>query len=178
MAFSLKQLSSKAEVDAVIKTTLDKVLVLRFGRASDVACMQLDDILDKAQEKMARMAEIYTVDVDAVPIYVHYFDISLIPATVFFFNAQHMKVDYGKVSLLQAQAKYAHTALCAATFCVFSKRSETPDHTKFIGAFKKTQDFIDLVEVILRGALHGKVMVTSPIDPRNVPKYDLVYKNI
>ncbi|XP_065175016.1 thioredoxin-like protein 4B isoform X2 [Sycon ciliatum] len=149
MAFSLKQLSSKAEVDAVIKTTLDKVLVLRFGRASDVACMQLDDILDKAQEKMARMAEIYTVDVDAVPIYVHYFDISLIPATVFFFNAQHMKVDYG-----------------------------TPDHTKFIGAFKKTQDFIDLVEVILRGALHGKVMVTSPIDPRNVPKYDLVYKNI
>ena len=45
MAFALKQLSSKSEVDSAIKNTLDKVLVLRFGRASDAGCMQLDHVV-------------------------------------------------------------------------------------------------------------------------------------
>lgn len=49
----------------------------------------------KTQETLGKMATIYTVDADAVPVYTKYFDITIVPATIFFFNAQHMKVDFG-----------------------------------------------------------------------------------
>ena len=45
MSFLLPKLSSKLEVDKVIKETEDLVLVLRFGRENDTACLQLDNIV-------------------------------------------------------------------------------------------------------------------------------------
>lgn len=51
--------------------------------------------LSKTSSDLSKMATIYLVDVDQTPVYTHYFDISYIPSTVFFFNGQHMKVDYG-----------------------------------------------------------------------------------
>jgi len=41
------------------------------------------------------MADMYSVDTDDVPVYTQYFDITITPATVFFFNGQHIKVDWG-----------------------------------------------------------------------------------
>ncbi|KAG9262184.1 thioredoxin-like protein 4B [Astyanax mexicanus] len=149
MSLFLPKLSSKKEVDEAVKAVAEKVLVLRFGRDEDSVCMQLDEILSKTSHDLKNMTSIYLVDVDKVPVYTRYFDISYIPSTVFFFNGQHMKVDYG-----------------------------SPDHTKFIGCFKTKQDFIDLIEVIYRGAMRGKLIVQSPIDPRNIPKYDLLYHDI
>ncbi|XP_040298921.1 thioredoxin-like protein 4B isoform X2 [Herpailurus yagouaroundi] len=95
MSFLLPKLTSKKEVDQAIKSTAEKVLVLRFGRDEDPVCLQLDDILSKTCSDLSKMAAIYLVDVDQTPVYTHYFDISYIPSTVFFFNGQHMKVDYG-----------------------------------------------------------------------------------
>ncbi|ELR14793.1 catalytic, putative [Acanthamoeba castellanii str. Neff] len=150
MSYLLQTLRTKREVDEAIRNTDDLLLVLRFGREDDATCLQLDEILSKTERHLSKMAVIRLVDVDAVPEYVQYFDITLIPATVFFFNAQHMKCDYG-----------------------------TPDHTKWIGAFHSKQDFIDLVEVLYRTALHGKfIAARCPIDPKHIPKYTLIYNDI
>lgn len=45
MSYLLASLTDKEDVDKLILNTIDKVLVLRIGRASDVVCMQLDDIV-------------------------------------------------------------------------------------------------------------------------------------
>lgn len=43
--FQLRTLTSKDEIDTAIRDTLDKVLLLRFGRASDFETMRQDDIV-------------------------------------------------------------------------------------------------------------------------------------
>lgn len=45
MSYILPRLETKKEVDKAIKETVDKVLVLRFGNETDLACLQLDDIV-------------------------------------------------------------------------------------------------------------------------------------
>ncbi|KAI3682622.1 hypothetical protein L1987_82723 [Smallanthus sonchifolius] len=119
MSYLLKTLTKKEEVDSIVRDTIDKLLVLRFGRSSDSVCLQLVDILSKSEQDVSKFASIALVDVDSeeIQVYVKYFDITFIPSTVFFFNAHHMKMDSGSA-----------------------------DHTKWVGAFHRKQDFIDVVE--------------------------------
>ncbi|KAJ7013285.1 hypothetical protein NC653_003086 [Populus alba x Populus x berolinensis] len=200
-------LTKKKEIDYIIRDTIDKVLVLRFGRASDPVCLHLDDILSKSAREVSKFATVALVDIDSedVQVYVNYFDITLVPSTVFFFNAHHMKMDSG-----------------------------TADHTKWVGAFHRKQDFIDVVERILlinlkefptlftsplilmlpihpkeavdqipreikkvdvssagasaafllsvlaifRAAMKGKLIANCPLPPERIPRYELLYKNL
>ena len=41
----LTTFTKKKEVDTIIRDTFDKVVVLRFGRASDLVCLQQDHIV-------------------------------------------------------------------------------------------------------------------------------------
>ncbi|XP_057964169.1 uncharacterized protein LOC131155210 [Malania oleifera] len=151
MSYVLRTLTKKREVDELIRDTIDKVLVLRFGRSSDLLCLQLDDILSKAAREVSKFATVALVDVDSedIQVYVKYFDVTLTPATVFFFNAHHMKMDSGSA-----------------------------DHTKWVGAFHGKQDFIDVVEAIFRGAMKGKLIVSCPLPPERIPKFQLLYKDL
>ncbi|XP_077215251.1 uncharacterized protein LOC143849868 [Tasmannia lanceolata] len=148
MSYLLRTVTKKREVDAIIRDTIDKVLVLCFGRASESICLQLDDILAKSAREISKFASVAIVDTDSeeIQVYVKYFDITLIPSTIFFFNAHHMKMDSG-----------------------------TADHTKWVGAFHRKQDFIDVVEAIFRGAMKGKLIVSCPLPPERIPKFQLLF---
>lgn len=49
MSLFLPKLSCKKDIDTVIKTVAEKVLVLRFGRDEDAVCMQLDEVVSRKQ---------------------------------------------------------------------------------------------------------------------------------
>ncbi|EYU46352.1 hypothetical protein ABFS82_04G050500 [Erythranthe guttata] len=151
MEYLLPTLREKREVDSLIRDTIDKVLVLRFGLSSDSVCLQLDDVLYKSAKDVSRFATVALVDVDSpeIQVYLKYFDITFVPSTIFFFNAHHMKMDSGSA-----------------------------DHTKWIGTFQKKQDFVDVVEAIYRGAMKGKLIVSCPLPPERIPKFELLYKNV
>jgi len=105
----------------------------------------------KSSWDISKFASIALVDMDSeeIQVYIDYFDITLVPATIFFFNAHHMKMDSG-----------------------------TPDHTKWIGSFSSKQDFIDVVEAIFRGAMKGKLIVSCPLPPERIPRFQLLFKDV
>ncbi|XP_015915863.1 thioredoxin-like protein 4B [Parasteatoda tepidariorum] len=144
----LRHLKTKKEVDDAIRTNEEKVLVLRFGNDNEIGCLQIDDIMSRCAVLLSEMAIICTINLEDVPEYVEYFDISHIPATIFFFNSVPIKIDSG-----------------------------TDDNTKFVGPFQCKQDFIDLVEVVYRGAMRGKHIVNCPIDRRRISNYQLLFKD-
>lgn len=59
MSFLLPKLTSKKEVDQAIKSTAEKVLVLRFGRDEDPVCLQLDDIVSEFLKEMVFIKNLY-----------------------------------------------------------------------------------------------------------------------
>lgn len=58
MSFLLPKLTSKKEVDQAIKSTAEKVLVLRFGRDEDPVCLQLDDIVSFKEAALVRSSSV------------------------------------------------------------------------------------------------------------------------
>lgn len=65
--------------------------------------------LYKSVREVSKFATVALVDIDSedVQVYVKYFDITLIPSTIFFFNAHHMKMDSGYAFSLFEFSKFS-----------------------------------------------------------------------
>jgi len=60
MSLFLPKLECKKDIDEVIKSVVEKVVVLRFGRDEDSVCLQLDEIVSRifdAEHQMAAQSE-------------------------------------------------------------------------------------------------------------------------
>lgn len=63
----IPHLSSGWHVDQAILSEDERLVVIRFGRDWDPACMQQDEVLYKIAEKVKSFAVVYVCDIDQVP---------------------------------------------------------------------------------------------------------------
>ncbi|CAB9519297.1 Thioredoxin-like protein 4A [Seminavis robusta] len=145
MSYLLPHLHSGWEVDQAIVTEEDRVVVIRFGRDQDPTCMIQDEVLMSIAEKVKNFAKIYVVDIDQVPDFSNMYELYDPCTTMFFYRnksvslycsfAQHIMVDLG-----------------------------TGDNNKINWALADKQEFIDIIEMVYRGARKGRGLVVSPKD--------------
>lgn len=116
-------------------TEEDRVVVIRFGRDQDSTCMVQDEVLAKIADKVKNFAVIYVVDIDEVPDFNGMYELYDPCQTMFFYRNKHIMVDLG-----------------------------TGDNNKINWALTDKQEFIDIIELVYRGARKGVGLVVSPKD--------------
>lgn len=111
------------------------MVVIRFGHDSDPSCMQMDEVLAGVVDQIKNFAVIYLVDISEVPDFCTMYELYDPCTTMFFFRNKHIMIDLG-----------------------------TGNNNKINWAMNDKQEFIDIVEVIYRGARKGRGLVVSPKD--------------
>jgi U5 snRNP protein, DIM1 family len=142
MSYLLPHLHSGWAVDQAILTEENKVVVIRFGHDWDPTCMEMDEVLCKIAEDVKNFAVFYLVDISEVPDFNTMYELYDPCTTMFFFRNKHIMVDLG-----------------------------TGNNNKINWAFNNKQEFIDIIEVVYRGAKKGRGLVISPKDYSTKYKY-------
>ena len=132
MSYLLPHLNDGWEVDQAILNEEKRVVIIRFGHDWDPQCMLMDELLLKVAEYIKNIAVIYLVDITKVPDFNTMYELYDPVSVMFFFRNKHMMIDLG-----------------------------TGDNNKINWAMKNKQDFIDIVELIYRGAVKGRGLVKS-----------------
>jgi DIM1 family U5 snRNP protein len=97
--------------------------------------MVMDETLYGVAERIKQWCVIYVVDITQVPDFNTMYELYDPCSVMFFWRNKHMLIDLG-----------------------------TGDNNKINWAIRDKQELIDIIEVVYRGALKGKGIVTSPRD--------------
>eukprot|EP00798_Chlamydomonas_sp_ICE-L_P028257 gene28257-31362_t len=133
MSYLLPHLHSGFAVDQAILSEEDRVVVIRWGHDQDDHCMQMDEVLAGTSDLIKNFAVIYLVDLSEVPDFSTMYELYDPCTTMFFFRNKHIMIDLG-----------------------------TGNNNKINWAMNNKQEFIDIVEIIYRGARKGRGLVVSP----------------
>lgn len=99
------------------------------------SCIKMDDILYKVAHDISNFAVIYLVDNSVVKDFNTMYELYDPMTIMFFFRNKHVMIDFG-----------------------------TGNNNKLNFSLNDKQEFIDIVEVVYRGACKGKGLVVSPKD--------------
>lgn len=135
MSYLLPHLESEEAINKALQSEEERVVVIRWGTDSDPTCMIMDETLYKVAELVKNFAVIYLVDITQVKAFNEDFKLTD-PCTVMFFHRdKHIMVDMG-----------------------------TGDNNKVTFPLTNSQDLIDIIEVVYRGARKGRGLVDAPRD--------------
>ena len=122
-------------MDQAIVGEEERLVVIRFGSDGDETCMLMDEVLAKTADRMKNWCVIYLVDIAEVPDFNGMYELYDPCTVMFFFRNKHIMVDLG-----------------------------TGNNNKINWALTDTQEFVDVCEVVFRGARKGRGLVVSPKD--------------
>jgi U5 snRNP protein, DIM1 family len=135
MSYLLPHLETADAVNTAIANEEDRVVVVRWGRDADPTCMIMDETLYKVAERVKNFAVVYLVDIKLVPDFNELYKLTDPCAVMFFFRNKHIMVDLG-----------------------------TGNNNKLTFTLSESQDLIDIIEVVYRGARKGRGLVNAPRD--------------
>lgn len=135
MSYLLPHLHSGYAVDQAILAEEDRVVIIRFGHDWEPNCMQTDEVLASVSDQIKNFAVIFLVDISEVPDFNTMYELYDPCTIMFFFRNKHIMIDLG-----------------------------TGNNNKINWPMTDKQEFIDIVEVVYRGARKGRGLVVSPKD--------------
>lgn len=135
MAYLLPHLETASAVNDAIGNEEDRVVVVRWGSDADATCMIMDETLFKVAESVKNFAVVYLVDNSLVPDFNEAYKLTDACTVMFFFRDKHIMVDMG-----------------------------TGNNNKITFPITDTQDMVDIIEVVFRGAKKGRGLVNAPRD--------------
>lgn len=110
-------------------------ILLLLSTDHNPTCMLQDEVLCSIAEKVKNFAVIYCVDIDEVKDFSSMYELYDECTTMFFYRNKHIMVDLG-----------------------------TGNNNKISWALADKQEFIDIIEIVYRGARKGRGLVVSPKD--------------